>query len=133
MCGAVQYLHHNNVAHNDIKLENIFLFEQQQRAKLADFGFARVGVPRNAEVQKADWNHRCKTMLAPEILQTIKRKTAGSLFDEKKTDIFALGVTLFQSLFLRTPFAKEYASTSDPMFKHFYNGSIEEFWKLPEL
>eukprot|EP01006_Ploeotia_vitrea_P037732 TRINITY_DN66165_c0_g1_i1.p1 TRINITY_DN66165_c0_g1~~TRINITY_DN66165_c0_g1_i1.p1 ORF type:complete len:123 (+),score=1.71 TRINITY_DN66165_c0_g1_i1:587-955(+) len=72
-------------------------------------------------------------MLAPEILQTIKRKTAGSLFDEKKTDIFALGVTLFQSLFLRTPFAKEYASTSDPMFKHFYSGNTEEFWKLSEL
>uniref|UniRef100_A0A915CVM5 Protein kinase domain-containing protein n=1 Tax=Ditylenchus dipsaci TaxID=166011 RepID=A0A915CVM5_9BILA len=38
---AIQYLHERNVAHRDIKLENIFLDEKCD-VKLADFGFARV-------------------------------------------------------------------------------------------
>lgn len=72
-------------------------------------------------------------MLAPEVLQVIKNKTATTIFDEASSDIFALGVTLFQSLFLRTPFAKEYASQTDPMFRHFYRGEQHLFWNLPEI
>lgn len=37
---ALSFLHANNVAHNDIKLENIFMFQGGNLAKLADFGFA---------------------------------------------------------------------------------------------
>lgn len=37
---AIDYLHNElEVAHNDVKLENIFLF--RNKAKLADFGFAK--------------------------------------------------------------------------------------------
>ena len=38
---GVQYIHNKNIAHNDIKLENIFMFEGQTIPKLADFGFAK--------------------------------------------------------------------------------------------
>jgi len=72
-------------------------------------------------------------MLAPEILSVIRANSVKDVFDEQKSDIFALGVTLFQSLFLRTPFAKEYASINDAFFKHFFAGKPENFWGTDEI
>ena len=34
-------MHSQNVTHNDIKLENIFIFSKSDLWKLADFGLAR--------------------------------------------------------------------------------------------
>jgi serine/threonine protein kinase len=135
---AVQYLHSCGIAHNDIKLENIFLFGGQQIAKLADFGFARdINTDRHAsgEAQRLHWQNRCKTMLAPEILSTLRNKATAAtrVFDEFKADMFAFGVTLFQSLFLRTPFAGECATESDALFRNFYSSQKNEFWAVPEI
>lgn len=40
MAEVLKFLHDKDIAHNDIKLENIFLFENNI-VKLADFGFAK--------------------------------------------------------------------------------------------
>jgi hypothetical protein len=45
------------------------------------------------------------------------------MFDEKKTDVFAFGVTLFSALFLRSPYAEE-ASENDKMFKFVHEGNF---------
>lgn len=57
ICQGVQYLHEKNVCHNDLKLENVLLFFNEEgndmvsaQAKIADFGFARdQGVKINAD------------------------------------------------------------------------------------
>lgn len=41
------------------------------------------------------------------------------VFDEKKSDVFAFGVTLFSAFFLRTPYVEK-AERSDQMYKYFY-------------
>jgi serine/threonine protein kinase len=77
-----------------LKLENILLYKNKSEAKIADFGFASDN-SQNLD-QKNKWSNRCKTMLAPEILSLIKSNTVrNEPFDETKSDIFALGVTLF--------------------------------------
>jgi serine/threonine protein kinase len=41
---AISYIHEKGIAHNDLKLENIFLFKNMENkliAKIADFGLAR--------------------------------------------------------------------------------------------
>jgi len=40
LANCLKYLHDNNIAHNDFKLENVFLFKGYV-PKLADFGYAK--------------------------------------------------------------------------------------------
>jgi serine/threonine protein kinase len=43
---GLKHLHHNNIIHRDLKLENVLLMRdpknnQEIRAKICDFGFAK--------------------------------------------------------------------------------------------
>lgn len=59
---AVQYIHENNFAHRDIKLENI-LINEQLNLKLADFGFAS----KLTEGQKFERIMGTEGYMAPEL------------------------------------------------------------------
>lgn len=59
---SLAYLHSNDFAHLDIKLENC-LFDENYNLKLADFGFA-VQLPKGAKHDKYIGTHR---YMAPEI------------------------------------------------------------------
>ena len=41
ICKAIQFLHHNDVAHRDVKPENL-LYTKDGVLKLTDFGFANL-------------------------------------------------------------------------------------------
>lgn len=79
---AVQYLHHQGIAHNDIKPENILL-DAEGNAKLIDFGFAK-----HDEVAGDDDKSGSLIYAAPEIL------TIGS-YRPQKADIWSLGILLY--------------------------------------
>jgi serine/threonine protein kinase len=90
---ALNYIHHADVVHRDIKLEN-FLYDKEgsKHLKLIDFGFSKVWEP-NTKMKLS-----CGTLsyVAPEVL--------GKSYDSK-CDLWSLGVTVFILLFGYMPFS----------------------------
>lgn len=94
---AVHLLHTKNIAHRDLKPQNILLKSKKDNAniKLADFGFAcRVHTPQSLTT-------RCgtPTYVAPEILKNIPY--------DQSSDMWSVGVILFVLLVGYPPFASE--------------------------
>ncbi|CAH0554861.1 unnamed protein product [Brassicogethes aeneus] len=93
---AVQYLHNLDVAHRDLKCENVFLMGDN-RVKLGDFGFARHCKNHYGEKIKSSTFCGSAAYAAPEILQ-------GVLYEPKKYDIWSLGCILYIMLAASMPF-----------------------------
>ena len=95
---AIAHLHARSIAHRDIKPENVVL-RCDGSPVLIDFGEARIlsveGV--RAEDERATSLHGTLAYLAPEMLS---RRGHGCA-----VDWWSLGVTLFEALFGRLPFA----------------------------
>jgi len=87
LANSLKYLHDHNIAHNDFKLENVFLFKGYT-PKLADFGFANKLHAENdgymvdedqkqgnslSKQQIAEWSNRNSKYLAPEILKMLEQ------------------------------------------------------------
>ncbi|KWU45609.1 kinase-like protein, partial [Rhodotorula sp. JG-1b] len=96
LLSAVAHLHKHGISHNDIKPSNILL-SSEDRPILIDFGFAQqheVGHP-NAFISSLSWG-------TPEYLSPERAK--GAVHDERLSDVFALGVTMYEIVVGRTPF-----------------------------
>ncbi len=89
---ALAFLHGNNVAHGDLKPDNLLVDETSNRLKITDFGTSRrltdnlIRTPRHAGA----WAYQ-----APEI-QTANQRGAIS-------DLFSLGAVLYHSITGRLP------------------------------
>ena len=88
---AVKYLHNKGISHGDIKAENILL-DENLIAKLCDFGYTRTSVVAGNESKNGTLYYA-----APELFRQGK-------FDTLKTDIWAIGVTLYSLSELQFPF-----------------------------
>ncbi len=99
MCAALEYAHNKNVIHRDIKPANIMIDPGLSHLKLMDFGIARTLVYESDERPKIAGT---LAFIAPEIF-------AGALPD-KRIDIYALGLTLYELAAGRHPFHGKSAS-----------------------
>jgi hypothetical protein len=88
LCSALAYAHQRGVVHRDIKPENV-LFDGEGRARLADFGIARLLADDNATLTSPLVVLGTPRYMAPEA-------RAGSNADPR-VDVFALGV-LFEEM-----------------------------------
>ncbi len=99
VCGAVQYAHRNLVVHRDIKAGNIFV-TGDGAPKLLDFGIAKLLAPESLShtlpVTRLQERILTPENAAPE--QVLGRPITTA------TDIYSLGVLLYQLLTGRSPY-----------------------------
>ncbi|XP_072024576.1 uncharacterized protein [Amphiura filiformis] len=93
---AIQYLHHRNYLHRDIKPQNCLLFEDNL-LKLCDFGLAReIEESQTTSSQKGTYRY-----MAPEIHVGNKH---GRAVYSKPADIWAYGMLLLEICIRKPPF-----------------------------
>lgn len=121
MVDAVLYMHSNEIAHRDLKLENVLL-DQEYNPKITDFSYSvstfdkstnpRVArdnlnklypaknnnpAPRHSSLRLNDTFCGTLPYLSPEMMRQYP-------YDSKKSDVWSLGVCLFVMLNDRLPF-----------------------------
>jgi eukaryotic-like serine/threonine-protein kinase len=100
ICEALEYIHSQGVVHRDLKPENVFL-DGHDDVKLFDFGIAAVRRARRLTFGKLSNLTGTADYIAPE---QIKGKRGDA-----RTDIYALGVMLYEMLTGKLPFEGENA------------------------
>ncbi|WP_169979853.1 serine/threonine protein kinase [Tautonia rosea] len=95
---ALAAVHAAGMVHRDVKSGNILIDENDGRAKLGDFGLARLTV--SSELSTADGSRLLGTpeYLCPESLNDAKA------LNDPRADVYSLGVTLYECLTGTVPF-----------------------------
>jgi serine/threonine-protein kinase len=100
LCSALAYAHRSNVIHRDVKPANIYV-QPDGHVKLLDFGIARLEARKSQDLSITRPGHIIGTLpyMAPERLRDKPL--------DRRSDIFAAGVVLYQLLAGELPFAGE--------------------------
>ncbi|WWC88336.1 uncharacterized protein L201_003246 [Kwoniella dendrophila CBS 6074] len=130
LASAVGYLHERGITHNDIKPANVLL-SHNDIPVLVDFGFAQQWDvnARGSFLSSISWG-------TPEYLDPIRAK--GMPHDERASDVWSLGITMFEILIGRTPFeANEDEQFQTPeelviYYERTKRGQWVGEWSMPE-
>jgi serine/threonine protein kinase len=113
----VELMHNAQIAHRDIKLDNI-LVDDKNQISLTDFGYAVCGQsPAFLKIGTVGY-------IAPEVF-------LNQRYDPFCADIFSLGVVLF-NMVAGENLLDDDDGPGNPIYKQLRKGSPSAFWKLLE-
>ncbi|MDR3750628.1 MAG: serine/threonine-protein kinase [Terracidiphilus sp.] len=96
ICDALDYMHKHGVVHRDLKPENIMV-DEKDNIKLIDFGIAR-----KEDARRLTYAGPSPLLGTPDYISPEQVK--GQRGDQR-SDIYALGIMLYEMLTGQTPFA----------------------------
>ncbi|MFC1637085.1 protein kinase, partial [Planctomycetota bacterium] len=106
VCHAVQHAHENGIIHRDIKPTNVMVTLHDGRAtpKVIDFGIAKATSQRLRE--KTLFTRYAQMIGTPAYMSPEQAQFCDSEID-MRTDIYSLGVLLYELLIGATPFSED--------------------------
>lgn len=115
---GIEAAHNNHIIHRDIKPQNIII-SKEGKVKVTDFGIA-----------KAATSNTITSNVMGSVHYTSPEQVRGGFSDEK-SDIYSLGITLFEMLTGRVPFNGE--TTVAVAIKHIQEQMISPREYVPEI
>ena len=119
LCRGLEYLHSLNIAHRDIKGENVLIDKSGGKVKLADFNSCRQRLGGSIESMKTIagtlW------YMSPEMISGKEYGLAS--------DIWSVGITVIEMLTGVPPLSGQFNSSPDAMF---HIASLQDPYCLPE-
>lgn len=106
VCNAIRHAHENGIIHRDIKPSNIMvtLHDGRPMPKVIDFGIAKATSQRLTE--KTLFTRYAQMIGTPAYMSPEQAEMGDSEID-MRTDIYSLGILLYEMLTGTTPFAEE--------------------------
>src|SRR5437588_891771 len=112
VCQAVQHAHQKGISHRDLKPSNVLVTLHDDRAvvKVIDFGVAKATGQQLTE--KTPFTHFAQLIGTPLYMSPEQAQMSGLDIDTR-SDVYALGVLLYELLTGTTPFDQERLRTAD--------------------
>jgi eukaryotic-like serine/threonine-protein kinase len=111
ICEAVHHAHQKGVIHRDLKPSNVLVAERDEKPvlKVIDFGVAKAVGQQLAETTIVTG---CTQMIGTPLYMSPEQAGGGGLDVDTRSDIYSLGVLLYELLTGTTPFDRERFKTA---------------------